>query len=153
MDLTSTTTRKAVTVRLPSHTEIADWLSCEWRREVERRSLFHILPVGIGIGAVLVFGAGFGLHWALLVALIGLSASLNLHGRSLGRSGALSLLCLSIMLGVALGQIELWRTATTIFSGDGGSSAHKFSRRFRNPVRKTVFAPPQHISSTTPTDE
>ena len=118
MDLTSTTTRKAVTVRLPSHTEIADWLSCEWRREVERRSLFHILPVGIGIGAVLVFGAGFGLHWALLVALIGLSASLNLHGRSLGRSGALSLFCLSIMLGVALGQIELWRTATTIFSGD-----------------------------------
>ncbi|MEE2952619.1 MAG: ComEC/Rec2 family competence protein [Pseudomonadota bacterium] len=118
MDWISPTDRKALTLRVPDRTEIADWLAGEWRQEIDRRRLFHLLPVGIGTGAILVFGAGVDIHWSLWGALLVLSAFLNRRARAFGASGAPSLFLLAVAFGCLASQIELATTRTIILSGD-----------------------------------
>ncbi|MEN3794589.1 ComEC/Rec2 family competence protein [Fulvimarina sp. MAC3] len=97
---------------------IGSWIASQWEREKAYRTTFHLIPVAMAAGAVAVFGFQAGIALTLLTS--GLLA-LAMAARRIGgaTSGSTPILLLSSFLaGLLLSQFELWRTDTTIFSGE-----------------------------------
>ena len=97
---------------------IGRWLTAEWEREKAYRTPFHLIPVAMAAGSVAVFGFGSGLAAIILTALCLMLALAAGRFSGVGLGSTPILVLSSLFAGLLLSEFELWRTDTTIFSGE-----------------------------------
>ncbi|MER0236726.1 ComEC/Rec2 family competence protein [Fulvimarina sp. MAC8] len=135
------------------------WLASEWEREKAYRTTFHLIPVAMAAGAVAVFGFGAGTAAITLVAAFLSVALLSNHLLRSAARPTLILILTSLLAGLLLAQFELWRTDTTIFSGEatvfigGRVASHEKDDRnrsrylvdIRSSERPVLSRPPERV--------
>lgn len=128
-----------------------DWLARQWAEEAEQGTGFVLLPVFMGLGALVYFGLGLEPHWLVAISAPVLSAVLLYVLRERPAPFCAALTLTMVLTGIAAGKIETLRAdgevsgsaVTTRVTGRVVRVEHQASGRIRLTLELLATERPQ----------